>query len=57
MCFAEADFSGSEENFAVAVAEEAQTEQPAKADKADGPDSNLKEHQGIAWRCARCLLR
>ncbi|CAE7356383.1 unnamed protein product [Symbiodinium sp. KB8] len=42
-CNSQADFSGSEENFAVAVAEEAQTEQPAKADKADGPDSNLKD--------------
>ena len=43
LCFAEADFSGSEENFAVAVAEEAQTEQPAKA---EAPASNVKEHQG-----------
>ncbi|CAE7630831.1 unnamed protein product [Symbiodinium necroappetens] len=42
-CNSQADFSGSEENFAVAVAEEAQTEQPAKADKASGPDSNLKD--------------
>ena len=43
LCFAEADFSGSEENFAVAVAEEAQTEQPAKA---EAPALNVQEHQG-----------
>jgi len=39
-CNSQADFSGSEENFAVAVAEEAQTEQPAKA---EAPALNVQD--------------